>query len=275
MPGVFQKAVSAETSGLEYVKVGEEMSEEMNAVAVMDKPVEVPQSTAVIENKSERAINVSNSDITHFDSYVLTRSQKSFLTFKRAADFIISLISLIILAIPFAVIAVVQKLISPKEPVFFRQTRVGRNGQLFKVTKFRSMKSTAPHDCPTKDFSGGEQYITKFGRFLRDSSIDELPQLFQVLTGKMSLIGPRPLIPQEEAVHRMREQAGVYQLRPGMTGWAQVNGRDFVEDEEKVEFDRAYLEHMGLKMDAKILWMTVKKVVTKADINEGKIEEKV
>ena len=131
------------------------------------------------------------------------------------------------------------------------------------------MQSTAPHDCPTKDFNEGEQYITKFGRFLRDSSIDELPQLFQVLTGKMSLIGPRPLIPQEEAVHKMREQAGVYQLRPGMTGWAQVNGRDFVEDNEKVEHDIEYLKNVGLKMDLKIFFLTIKKVFRKEDITEG------
>lgn len=104
---------------------------------------------------------------------------------------------------------------------------------------------------------------------MRRTSIDELPQLFQVLTGKMSLIGPRPLIPQEETVHKMREQAGVYQLRPGMTGWAQVNGRDFVEDEEKVNFDREYLEKIGMKMDMRILFMTLKKVIIKADISEG------
>ena len=131
------------------------------------------------------------------------------------------------------------------------------------------MKSSAPHDCPTKDFNEGEQYITKWGRFLRDSSIDELPQLFQVLTGKMSLIGPRPLIPQEEAVHRMREQAGVYQLRPGMTGWAQVNGRDLVEDNEKAEHDIEYLKAIGLKMDLKIFFLTIKKVFRKEDVAEG------
>lgn len=131
------------------------------------------------------------------------------------------------------------------------------------------MNSSAPHDCPTKEFTDGEHYISKWGRFLRRTSIDELPQLFQVLTGKMSLIGPRPLIPQEETVHKMREQAGVYQLRPGMTGWAQVNGRDFVEDEEKVNFDREYLEKIGMKMDMRILFMTLKKVIIKADISEG------
>lgn len=176
---------------------------------------------------------------------------------------------MIILFIPFAIIAIIQKIVSPKEPIFFNQIRIGKNCKPFKITKFRSMKSYAPHNCPTKDFNDGEQYITNWGRFLRNTSIDELPQLFQVLSGKMSLIGPRPLIPQEENVHKMREQAGVYQLLPGMTGWAQVNGRDFVEDEEKVEFDREYLEKFGAKMDLKIIWTTVKKVVTKADISEG------
>ena len=242
------------------------MSEDINAVAVMDKPAEamateITSESVIVSNQKEKAAN--------FDSYVLTASQRNYLVFKRAADFIISLISLIILSVPFLLIAVIQKIVSPKEPVFFVQNRVGKGGKIIKVLKFRSMKGSAPHDCPTKDFNEGEQYITKWGRFLRDSSIDELPQLFQVLTGKMSLIGPRPLIPQEEAVHKMREQAGVYQLRPGMTGWAQVNGRDFVEDEEKVEFDRVYLENLGMNIDTKILWMTVKKVVTKADINEG------
>ena len=248
------------------------MSEDINAVAVMDKPAnaiapEITSESVVVPNQKEKT--------AHFDSYVLTASQRYYLVFKRAADFIISLIALIILAIPFLIIAIIQKIVSPKEPVFFVQNRVGKDGKIIKVTKFRSMKSSAPHDCPTKDFNEGEQYITKWGRFLRDSSIDELPQLFQVLTGKMSLIGPRPLIPQEEVVHKMREQAGVYQLRPGMTGWAQVNGRDFVEDEEKVTFDRAYLEKIGLKIDIKILCMTVKKVVTKVDINEGKTVERV
>ena len=150
----------------------------MNAVAVMDKPAEVIASeitseSVVVPNQKEKT--------AHFDSYVLTASQRNYLVFKRAADFIISLISLIILAIPFLLIAVIQKIVSPKEPVFFVQNRVGKDGKIIKVTKFRSMKSSAPHDCPTKDFNEGEQYITKFGRFLRDSSIDELPQLLNIL----------------------------------------------------------------------------------------------
>ena len=171
---------------------------------------------------------------------------------------------------PFAIIALIQKILSPKEPIFFRQIRIGKDGIPFKLVKFRSMNSSAPHDCPTKEFTDGGHYMSKWGRFLRSTSIDELPQLFQVLTGKMSLIGPRPLIPQEETVHKMREQAGVYQLRPGMTGWAQVNGRDFVEDEEKVRLDEEYMRNIGLKMDLKIFVMTIKKVLGKIDITEGK-----
>lgn len=204
-----------------------------------------------------------------YNSQLLSRHQQIYLVFKRVCDLVISIVSLIVLIIPFVIISMVQKISSPKESVFFCQVRIGRNSQPFKVTKFRSMKSSAPHDCPTKDFNDGEQYITKFGRFLRDSSIDELPQLFQVLTGKMSLIGPRPLIPKEEAVHKMRQQAGVYQLRPGMTGWAQVNGRDLVEDNEKVNHDIEYLKTLGLKMDLKIFFLTIKKVFRKEDIAEG------
>ena len=205
---------------------------------------------------------------SYLSKNLLSRRQRLYIALKRVSDFLISLISLIILFIPFIIISLIQKISSPKEPVFFSQTRIGRGGEPFKVTKFRSMNSSAPHDCPTKEFTDGEHYISKWGRFLRRTSIDELPQLIQVLSGKMSLIGPRPLIPQEENVHRMREQAGVYQLRPGMTGWAQVNGRDFVEDEEKVRMDVEYMRNIGLKMDLKIFAMTIKNVLGKKDIKD-------
>ena len=199
-------------------------------------------------------------------SYVFTYRQRVYLVFKRCCDFVIALIALIVLQIPFLIIAVIQKITMPKEPVFFKQTRIGKCMKPFTLVKFRSMKSSAPHDCATKDFSNGEQYITTFGRFLRNTSIDELPQLFQVLTGKMSLIGPRPLIPQEKVLHKKRAEAGIYSVCPGMTGLAQVNGRDFVNDTEKFKFDKIYVEKIGLKMDLKILWTTIKKVVTRADI---------
>lgn len=243
------------------------MSEEISNVAVMDKSLE---TVADISSMRASDITVRAKIVEQItEKYILTLPQKRFLSVKRIVDLLISLGSLIVLAIPFAIIAIIQKITSPKETVFFQQIRIGKNGMPFKLTKFRSMKSSAPHDCPTKDFNDGEQYITKWGRFLRDTSIDELPQLFQVLSGKMSLIGPRPLIPQEESVHEMREQAGVYQLRPGMTGWAQVNGRDLVEDKEKVRLDAEYLQNIGLKMDLKVFCVTIKKVLEKKDIEEG------
>lgn len=219
----------------------------------------------VISSKSEKKTVTE----TKGTPYELTSSQRRYLVFKRICDVVVSFLSLIVLALPFAIIAIIQKITSPKEPVFFKQERIGRNGTTISVTKFRSMRSTAPHYIPTGAMNNGEVYITKFGRFLRDTSMDELPQLFQVLTGKMSLIGPRPLIPQEENVHKMREEAGVYQLRPGMTGWAQVNGRDLVSDRQKVERDREYLEKCGLRFDFKIFCLTVKKVFTKEGIEEG------
>lgn len=206
----------------------------------------------------------------------LTAGQKNYLVLKRIADICIAAVSLIILAIPFLIIAVIQKIADPKESIFFIQERVGKGGNIIKITKFRSMKSIAPHNCPTKDFADAKQYITRWGKFLRDTSLDELPQLFQVLTAKMSLIGPRPLIPEEENVHKMREEAGIYQLRPGITGWAQVNGRDHVEDSDKVKLDLEYLENLGFKIDFKIFFLTIKKVLKKADIEEGtKIVKKI
>lgn len=245
------------------------MGKELSNVAVMDRPAdlltadEISETPNFLSSKSEIAEDT-------FDKYILSVNQMRFLILKRFFDFLISFISLFVLLIPFVMIVIIQKIVSPKEPVFFNQIRIGKDGVPFKLTKFRSMKSTAPHDCPTKDFSDGCQYITKWGRFLRDTSIDELPQLFQVITGKMSLVGPRPLIPQEDRVHQMREQAGIYQLRPGMTGWAQINGRDLVEDMEKVKLDRAYLEKVGIKIDIIILFKTFFMVFKKTDIVEGK-----
>ena len=202
-------------------------------------------------------------------AYSLTARQRRYLPVKRAMDFLIALALLLVLAIPMAVIALIQKLTDPHEPVLFRHERIGRDGKPFTLTKFRSMKSSAPQYMAAGYFANSEEYITRFGRLLRSTSLDEVPQLFQVLTGKMSLIGPRPLIAQEERVHELRKAAGVYQLRPGMTGWAQVNGRDLVTDEDKAAYDREYLENVAFAMDWKIFWVTVKKVLLRMDIKEG------
>lgn len=202
------------------------------------------------------------------DAYVLTKRQRRYLLFKRAFDTVAALLALIVLAVPMALIALTQKVLSPHETILFCHQRVGKDGKLFKLIKFRSMRSTAPEYKAAASFTDKEAYITRFGRFLRRTSMDELPQLFLVLTGKMSLIGPRPLIPQEEWIHRKRQSTGVYQLRPGMTGWAQVNGRDCITDEEKAKLDQEYLENVSFAWDWKIFWATLGKVIMRTDVNE-------
>ena len=201
--------------------------------------------------------------------YELTARQRRYLKVKHVVDFVAAVLSLLVLAIPMCVIALAIKVTSPKEPVLFRHQRIGKDGELFTLTKFRSMKSSAPQYVAAGYFANSEEYITRLGRVLRVTSMDELPQLFQVVSGKMSLIGPRPLIPQEKAVHELRKASGVYQLRPGLTGWAQVNGRDLVPDEDKAEYDREYLENVSFGLDWKIFWLTLKKVLLRMDIKEG------
>jgi len=198
--------------------------------------------------------------------YKLNSRQRKYLPLKYALDFILSLLGLVIFFLPMCLIALIQKLIEPHEPVFFVHDRIGKDGKPFCIVKFRSMKSVVDHYLPTSEAPPAEECMTPFGRFLRDSSLDELPQLFQVLAGKMSLVGPRPLIPQEKEIHRMRWEYGVYQLRPGITGWAQINGRDHVKGSKKVELDYEYLKRIGFFTDASILWKTVKAVVRQENV---------
>lgn len=198
--------------------------------------------------------------------YEMTARQKAYLPVKYMLDKIVALAGLILLVVPFFVIALIQKIREPKESVFFVQERVGQYGKTIRIVKFRTMKSTFNPYLDTNHAAAHNGEMAKFERFLRNSSIDELPQLLQVLTGEMSLIGPRPLIPQEKEVHRMRMAAGVYQLRPGITGWAQINGRDYVSSDKKVALDRVYLEQVSLGTDIKILVKTVKQVLKQTDI---------
>ena len=158
--------------------------------------------------------------------YHLSDRQRRYVAIKRVIDTCIAAVALLILIIPFLLIAILQKLSSPTEPVFFLQDRVGLHGKVFKIIKFRTMKSTAPHDTATSDLENAEMYLSKLGRVLRRFSIDELPQLINVLCGQMALIGPRPLIVAEYPAQYLREFYGVYEVRPGITGLAQVNGRD-------------------------------------------------
>ena len=195
-------------------------------------------------------------------------SHRAYCFFKRAADIVLSGLGLVVLSLPIAVVALAVYIDDPGE-VLFRQYRVGRDGKPFLLYKFRSMKRDTPKYMSTAEVDDPKKYITRVGRFLRKTSLDEIPQLLNVFRGDMSLVGPRPLIPDEEEIHRMRAAEGVYRLRPGVTGLAQINGRDTVSPTEKVRWDVAYLEHFGLIMDLKILIATVPKVFGAQGVVEG------
>ena len=186
---------------------------------------------------------------------------------KRVFDFIISLFALIILSPLFLLISLII-LIGDGKPVLFRQKRVGKNNELFTIYKFRTMKRGTENVASGK-LENANAKITKFGRILRATSIDELPQLFNILNGTMSLVGPRPLIPKETEIRELREKYNVYTIRPGITGWAQVNGRDNISLEQKALLDKEYVEKQSLGFDIKILVMTVLKVLRREDVNEG------
>lgn len=175
---------------------------------------------------------------------------------KRCLDVFFSII-LIILLTPLMIIISGLIVLESRGGAIFKQKRMGRNGKAFTCYKFRTMRANAPHSVPAKELLRPELYVTRVGAFLRRSSLDELPQLFNVLRGDMSLVGPRPLICEEKEVHKMRQSAGIYVLRPGLTGLAQINGRNLLCDSEKIENDKIYLDNVRMRLDAKILFMTV------------------
>ncbi|WP_278558547.1 sugar transferase [Limosilactobacillus vaginalis] len=190
--------------------------------------------------------------------------------FKRGFDIFFSLITIIILAIPMMIIALWIKIDSPHEKVLFKQERIGINNVPFTILKFRSMRDDAPHQMATENFENPEAYITRVGKILRKSSLDELPQLFNVLKGNMSIVGPRPLIPKEKYVLKLRDEYGANKILPGITGLAQVHGRDQVTDENKASYDGKYALNVSLLLDASIIMKTVSDVVRSRGVREGK-----
>ncbi len=191
--------------------------------------------------------------------------------FKRVLDFFLGIIALIILAVPMLIIALAVKLDDPKGRIIFRQTRVGRNGARFKILKFRTMDSSTPKHVPSSCFSAAEyeKHVTKIGRFLRRSSLDELPQVFNIIRGDMSWVGPRPILANEILLLEEREKAGLHQYRPGLTGWAQVNGRNTLTDEEKARYDAEYIHRVSFWFDCFCLIKTIVIVITKKGFLEG------
>ena len=187
---------------------------------------------------------------------------------KRAIDIVLSFFGLIILSPVFALIALTIKLEDPG-PVFFVQKRLGQNKQYFKLHKFRSMKMSTPHDVPTHMLENPDQYITKVGKFLRAHSLDELPQIWDIFIGNMSVIGPRPGLWNQDLLTAERDKYGANDVKPGLTGWAQINGRDELEIPEKARLDGQYVEKESLLFDIKCFLGTVSKVAKDDSVVEG------
>ena len=187
---------------------------------------------------------------------------------KRLLDVFLSGLAILLLWPVFLVIAIGIKLDS-EGPVFFRQTRIGVHKTKFEILKFRTMKKEAPNDVPTHLFSDSHHWITRTGRFLRRTSLDELPQVLQIFTGKMSIVGPRPALWNQYDLIAERDKYGANDVVPGLTGWAQVNGRDALSVAEKARYDGEYAAHVTFAMDMKCIWKTVSTVVTRKGFREG------
>ena len=188
--------------------------------------------------------------------------------FKRALDIVLSFIGIVFAAIPMLIVAVIIKLDSPG-PVFFRQKRVGKNKKYFTIIKFRSMPITAPHDMPTHQLENPESMLSGFQRFERRMSIDELPQLFNILIGDMSIIGPRPALWNQEDLIAERDKYGANGVRPGLTGLAQISGRDEITIPVKARLDGEYIEKMSFGFDCKCFFGTVVAVLKHEGVVEG------
>lgn len=188
---------------------------------------------------------------------------------KRFFDFILSLLAIILLA-PFLILISVLVKTTSKGPVFFKQRRVGKNNKEFTIYKFRTMRTDTPN-VATHLLENPDVFITHIGRVLRKTSLDELPQLFNILKGDMSIVGPRPALYNQYDLIDMRTKAGVETLVPGLTGWAQINGRDEIELDLKVQLDKEYKDKRGLIFDLKIIFLTAVKVFKSEGVAEGGI----
>lgn len=192
--------------------------------------------------------------------------------FKRFFDVVLSGIGIVVLATPMLVVALIIKLDSPG-PVFFKQKRVGIHKTYFNILKFRSMSTKAPSDMPTHMLANAENYLTKWQRFMRKTSIDELPQLFNIFAGSMSIIGPRPALWNQYDLIEERDKYGANDIKPGLTGWAQINGRDELSVDVKARFDGEYVERMSFTFDCRCFFGTIGKVLRSDGVVEGNGEK--
>ena len=187
---------------------------------------------------------------------------------KRIIDIVLSLMGIVVLS-PIFLILIVAIKINSKGPIFFKQKRVGIHKTYFNILKFRTMYVDTPKDMPTHMLTNPEQYITKVGKFLRKTSLDELPQMFNILKGDMSIIGPRPALWNQDDLIAERDKYGANDVMPGLTGWAQINGRDELEIPVKAKMDGEYVERMSFVFDCKCFFGTIASVLKHEGVVEG------
>ncbi|MCR4612177.1 MAG: sugar transferase [Lachnospiraceae bacterium] len=234
----------------------------MTVLAIIKKPGSVyknePDQWNPMEGKKVRFVEnddeKENADGVrgHLEAIGVTNHKAGFYekVVKRGIDIILSFFGLVLLSPVFAALSL-WIVIDDPGPVLFTQKRIGRDKQYFKLHKFRSMKMSTPHNVPTHMLENPEQYITKAGKFIRAHSLDELPQIWDIFIGNMSVIGPRPGLWNQDLLTAERDKYGANDIKPGLTGWAQINGRDELEIPVKAKLDGEYAKQLGLKMDIK------------------------
>ena len=210
---------------------------------------------------------------SYYENHSWTRHMYR-LVIKRFFDILLSFLGIVIFALPMLVIAIVIKIDSPG-PVLFKQKRIAKDKKTFTILKFRSMPVTAPRDTPTHQLQNAEALLSKWQKFIRKTSIDELPQLFCIFIGTMSIVGPRPALWNQYDLIEERDKYGANDVKPGLTGWAQINGRDELEIPIKARFDGEYVRRMSFLFDCKCILGTIKSVLKAEGVVEGAGEEQI
>ena len=187
---------------------------------------------------------------------------------KRSLDILLSLVGMLVL-FPFILVLVVAIKLDSQGPVLFKQTRIGIHKKTFQILKFRTMRIDTPKDTPTHLLENPEQWITKVGKFLRKTSLDELPQIWNIFVGDMSIIGPRPALWNQYDLIEERDRYGANDVLPGLTGWAQIHGRDELPIAKKAELDGYYIQHLSFGLDVRCFFGTIKSVVKSEGVVEG------
>lgn len=252
----------------------------LSTLAIVKKPSSVYKNLPAEQNPMEgkKVVFVKNDQEPenadgvrgHLEAVGRMRIKRNIydIVWKRIIDIVLSFFGLVILSPTFLILCIAIYLDDPG-PIFFAQKRVGRNKQYFRLHKFRSMKMSTPHDVPTHMLENPEQYITKVGKFLRKSSLDELPQIGDIFIGNMSVIGPRPALWNQDLLTAERDKYGANNVKPGLTGWAQINGRDELEISVKAKLDGEYVKKESFLFDFRCFMGTFFSVLRSEGVVEG------